>query len=110
MSTTPTGSDSNLAQDWRQIGISRGLQSNHQYFFKSQESLATVIDTVSDNEENDDEGGDDDFNTKTMDTNSNTAEPKDKCAQEKKSDEDNQDARPKQDEKEKVTATKHTFV
>ena len=46
VSTTPTGSECGSLSG---IPGVRGL--SNQYFFKSQESLATVIDTVSDNEE-----------------------------------------------------------
>lgn len=45
--TTPTGSECGSLSG---ITGMRGL--SNQYFFKSQESLATVIDTISDNEDN----------------------------------------------------------
>ena len=48
ISTTPTGSECGSLTG---IAGMRGL--SNQYFFKSQESLATVIDTVSDNDEDD---------------------------------------------------------
>jgi len=48
--TTPTGSESGSLSG---IPGVRGL--SNQYFFKSQESLATVIDTVSDNEDNEED-------------------------------------------------------
>ena len=46
ISTTPTGSECGSLSGLTGV---RGL--SNQYFFKSQESLATVIDTVSDNDE-----------------------------------------------------------
>ena len=59
ISTTPTGSECGSLSG---IPGVRGL--SNQYFFKSQESLATVIDTVSDNEE-----AEDDPNEKETDNN-----------------------------------------
>ena len=50
ISTTPTGSECGSLSA---ISGVRGL--SNQYFFKSQESLATVIDTVFDNDENEGE-------------------------------------------------------
>ena len=58
ISTTPTGSECGSLSG---IPGVRGL--SNQYFFKSQESLATVIDTVSDNEE-----VEEDPNEKSIDT------------------------------------------
>ena len=48
ISTTPTGSEGGASGIFGMRGLS------NQYFFKSQESLATVIDTVSDNEDAED--------------------------------------------------------
>lgn len=53
ISTTPTGSECGSLSG---IPGVRGL--SNQYFFKSQESLATVIDTVSDNEEVEEDAND----------------------------------------------------
>ena len=50
ISTTPTGSESGSV-----FGVPGARGLSNQYFFKSQESLATVIDTVSDNEDNEDD-------------------------------------------------------
>ena len=69
ISTTPTGSDSGSV-----FGIPGARGLSNQYFFKSQESLATVIDTVSDNEE-DDEASNDKI---TLD-NTNESKEAEKC-------------------------------
>ena len=74
ISTTPTGSEGGASGIFGMRGIS------NQYFFKSQESLATVIDTVSDNDENE---GDDNDKTKDdksgQNNNAPLAETEDTC-------------------------------
>ena len=73
ISTTPTGSEGGASGIFGMRGLS------NQYFFKSQESLATVIDTVSDNDENE---GDDNVKTTDNSGENNSASPeenKDKC-------------------------------
>ena len=69
ISTTPTGSESGSV-----FGIPGARGLSNQYFFKSQESLATVIDTVSDNE--DDEEA---CNEKTIPDNINESKETEKC-------------------------------
>lgn len=81
ISTTPTGSEGGASGIFGMRGLS------NQYFFKSQESLATVIDTVSDNDENEDDNGkttDDksgqNSNASAEETNDNgNLETKEKC-------------------------------
>ena len=69
ISTTPTGSESGSV-----FGIPGARGLSNQYFFKSQESLATVIDTVSDNED-----CDEDSNENTAPDTTNESKETEKC-------------------------------